>query len=125
MNNAGFWVRMMAYNIDFLFCLMIAFCLRLLITDVLFMYVLLILFCMLYEVAFTASKMSATPGKWYMGLCVVGEEGKALTLVSILFRSLLKFVSLVLLFVGFAMIAWRKDHRSLHDLITGSRVVFR
>lgn len=125
MNNAGFWVRLMAYNIDFLFLLVIAYILRLLITEPIWMYVMMSVFYFAYEISFTLSRFSGTPGKIYMGLKVIGMDNASLSISAVMLRTVMKLPSLFFLFIGFAMISWRKDHRSLHDLISSTRVIFK
>ena len=124
MTPAGFWVRLMAYNIDFVFMLLVALVLRVSIDEPLMMYVALFLCYVLYEVVFISSKWGATPGKKYMRLSVCDDGGRRnLPILRVFIRTLLKLISLLLLFGGFAMIAWRRDHRALHDLGSGSVVV--
>ncbi|MEP0369024.1 MAG: RDD family protein [Cyclobacteriaceae bacterium] len=125
MTNAGFWPRMMAYNIDFLFYLVFAMICRLTMPSPISTYIALSTSIFLFEVIFLSSKWKATPGRRYMRLQVLSQDGDRLPIIKIVLRTLLKAVSLLGLFVGFMMIFIRKDSRAFHDIISGSRTVFR
>ncbi|MEO9474114.1 MAG: RDD family protein [Cyclobacteriaceae bacterium] len=125
MTNAGFWPRMMAYNIDFLFYLLFAMILRLAMPSPIGTYIGLSVSVFLFEVIFLHSKWKATPGRRYMGLQVLSKDGNELSIVKIAIRTFLKVVSLLGLFVGFMMIFIRNDRRAFHEIISGSRTVFR
>ena len=125
MTNAGFWPRMMAYNIDFLFYLIFAMICRLTMPSPISTYIGLSASIFLFEVIFLHSAWRATPGRRYMSLQVVNQDGDRLSILKVVIRTLLKVVSLLGLFIGFMMIFIRKDKRAFHDIISGSRTVFR
>lgn len=120
MTPAGFWIRLMAYNIDFLFYLLAAVILRWLIDSAPTMYTYLGVFVFCFEVGFLASKPAATPGRKMMNLTVLDQSGQKLSVSRIAVRTLFKPISLLLFFGGFAMIAFRADKKGLHDLLSGS-----
>ncbi|MFY0601346.1 MAG: RDD family protein [Cyclobacteriaceae bacterium] len=124
-SGAGFWARLMAYNIDLIFYLVVAFLLRLIIDIPSTMYVFLGSIIVLFEVGFIASKWSATPGRRYMKIAVLDKNGSRLAFHKALIRTLAKPFSLLIFFGGFAMIAFRKDKRALHDIIASSIVIFK
>ena len=72
----------------------------------------------------------ATPGKLIFGLEISTDAGlrgdERLSYIRTYFReSIGKMVSAALLFMGFFLAAFRKDHRALHDLLFETRVVKR
>lgn len=64
-----------------------------------------------------------TVGKRPFELYVVKADGGRCSFWRALGRELAKFLSAIILFVGFLMIAFRKDKRGLHDLIAGTVVI--
>lgn len=73
------------------------------------------------------TKRGATPGKMLFGLTVVNDKtGLYLTWGQVLLREWVgKFLSAIILFIGFLIIPFRDDRRGLHDLIANTRVLHR
>ena len=78
----------------------------------------------LYFTLFVAA-WSATLGKLLFGLEVVRNDGSKVGIGRALCRYLIYYVSLLILGIGFLMIAFRRDKRGLHDLICDTKVVHR
>ncbi len=68
---------------------------------------------------------STTVGKKPFELYVVRADGGRCGFWRAFGRELAKFLSVIILFVGFLMIAFRSDKRGLHDLIAGTVVIKR
>jgi uncharacterized RDD family membrane protein YckC len=70
------------------------------------------------------SKKGATPGKMVLGLKVVNvETGKNLSFIKAGFRdSIGKFISSIIFGIGYFMVAFRSDKKSLHDIMFSSQV---
>jgi uncharacterized RDD family membrane protein YckC len=67
---------------------------------------------------------SATPGKWVAGLRITDHRGRCPINVSrALLRRAAYCVSSVTLGLGHLLIAVRRDHRALHDILAGTRVM--
>ena len=66
-----------------------------------------------------------TVGKKPFELYVVRVDGSRCGFWRALGREMAKFLSALILFVGFLMIAFRSDKRGLHDLIAGTVVIKR
>jgi len=68
--------------------------------------------------------LGATPGKWFLGLRVVDHRRRYPVGAS---RAMLRLaaysVSSATLGVGHLLIVFRRDHRALHDILAGTRVV--
>ena len=76
-----------------------------------------------YFTAFVAA-WSATIGKLMFGLEVVRKDGTKVGIFRAFFRTLCYNISLLILGIGFLMIAFRRDKRGLHDLICDTKVVY-
>jgi uncharacterized RDD family membrane protein YckC len=64
-----------------------------------------------------------TPGKMLMGIRVVKTDGSSLTGNDALLRYLGYYLNTVLLFIGWFMAFWDKDHQGLHDRLANTYVV--
>ena len=65
----------------------------------------------------------ATVGKMAVGLRVVTDQGERLDFVHATGRSFAKFVSAIILCIGFIMVAFTERKRGLHDMIASTLVV--
>lgn len=79
----------------------------------------------LYFAIFEASPWSATPGKKLLGMVVVDLEGRRIGFGRATLRYFAKILSMLILFIGFLMVAWSASKRGLHDRIAGTQVVRR
>jgi uncharacterized RDD family membrane protein YckC len=86
-------------------------------------YVIGIIIAWLYFALMESSEGGATLGKMAVGLRVVTEEGKRLSFASATGRYAAKFISALLLCIGFIMVAFTDRKRGLHDMIAGTLVV--
>jgi len=64
-----------------------------------------------------------TLGKLFLGVRVVGSGGGPIGYLHALGRQAAWWLSVLLFGAGFAVAAFRRDHRALHDLLAGTRVV--
>jgi uncharacterized RDD family membrane protein YckC len=74
--------------------------------------------------AYFVSKRGGTPGKLILGLRVIHPDGSLLTMGQAFGRSLGYMVDVVILYIGFLMIAFDEQKRGLHDRIVDSRVIY-
>ena len=75
-----------------------------------------------YEVIFIR-KYDATPGKMAMGIKLVRASGESLSAGRIIGRYFAKFVSAIILLIGYLMAGWDPEHRALHDRMCDTRVI--
>ena len=68
---------------------------------------------------------STTLGKRAFGLKVVRKDGSKIGIGRAFIRTLCYYISLLILGIGFLMIAFRRDKRGSHDLICDTKVVYR
>lgn len=139
---AGFWVRLAAYMIDSVIVFAALLIVRLvfvgiesLIADtplggnILFHYtfkdIILYGFQILYFVLCTYFT-GTTIGKRALSLRVVNaNEGERLTILNVLYRETVgRFLSGIVLCVGYIMIGIDKEKRGLHDILCDTRVVY-
>ena len=77
----------------------------------------------LYFSLMESSARGATVGKMAVGLRVVTEQGQRLSFANATGRYFAKFISAILLFIGFIMVAFTDRKRGLHDMIASTLVV--
>jgi uncharacterized RDD family membrane protein YckC len=77
----------------------------------------------LYFAFCESSAWQATPGKLALGIRVTDMQGRRISLPRALGRYPAKYLSTIILFVGFLMVAWTQRKQGLHDLIAGTLVL--
>ena len=76
----------------------------------------------LYSALMECSKLQATLGKLAVGLMVTDNEGRRLTFLRATGRYFAKFISALVIGIGFLMVGWTERKQGLHDLIAGTLV---
>jgi uncharacterized RDD family membrane protein YckC len=77
----------------------------------------------LYFALMESSARGATLGKMAMGLRVVTNEGQRLSFANATGRYFAKFISAIILLIGFIMIGFTERKRGLHDMIASTLVI--
>jgi uncharacterized RDD family membrane protein YckC len=77
----------------------------------------------LYFALMESSPRGATVGKMVLGLRVVDEQGNRISFARATGRFFAKFVSTIILMIGYLMVAFTERKRSLHDMIAGTLVI--
>ena len=139
--SAGFFVRLAAYLIDSLIVGAVLLLVRIplwisswvspdniIVRDFIFEYsvadILLYVLGVLYFIILTY-KTGTTVGKKVLHLRVVSVEDRKMTLFEVAFRETVgRFLSALILNVGYIMIGVQKEKRGLHDLLSDTRVVY-
>jgi uncharacterized RDD family membrane protein YckC len=67
----------------------------------------------------------ATLGKMVIGAKIVNLDGSKIGYGKAFLRMLATIVSSLTLCIGYLMVAFREDKRALHDLIVGTRVIYK
>lgn len=78
-----------------------------------------------YTAGFIASPLQATPGKLLVKLKVTDDAGNRLTILRAIGRELAKIISMIILYIGFIMVAFTDRKRGLHDMIASTLVMYR
>jgi hypothetical protein len=76
----------------------------------------------IYWILMESSRQQASIGKLALGMKVVDEHGARLTIPRAAGRNLLKILSALISFIGFAMAGWTLNKQALHDKITNCYV---
>ncbi|MGA2919424.1 RDD family protein [Methanoregula sp.] len=79
----------------------------------------------LYFAGFESSRSQATPGKVLMSLVVTDLEGNKPSFARTTLRFFGKYISALIIFIGFIMIGFTKKHQGLHDRIAGCLVLLQ
>ncbi len=119
----GFSERLFAYNIDITILIILFILVSFMVESNSILYSICMSVVTLYYTLFESSKRQGTPGKIYHKLKVINENGTRISVLKAFLRVLLKYVSILLLFLGIFMIYFRKDRKSLHDIILKTQVV--
>lgn len=78
---------------------------------------------LIYYSAFESSRLQATPGKRVLSLVVTKADGQPISFFQALVRNFCKYISAIILFIGFLMAAFTAKKQALHDLIAGTLVL--
>jgi uncharacterized RDD family membrane protein YckC len=85
----------------------------------------LIIIPWLYYAGFESSRSQATPGKVLMSLVVTDLQGNKPTFARTTLRFFWKYISALIIFIGFIMIGFTEKHQGLHDKIAGCLVLLQ
>ena len=87
--------------------------------------IVLIVIPWLYFAGFESSRSQATPGKLLMRIVVTDMTGNKPTFARVTLRHFAKFVSALIIFIGFLMIGFTTRRQGLHDKISGCLVLLQ
>jgi uncharacterized RDD family membrane protein YckC/Tfp pilus assembly major pilin PilA len=85
--------------------------------------VLMLVLPWLYFSLFESSALQATPGKSALGLRVTDETGGRIGLLRALGRNLGRYLSSMIMYVGYMLAGWTSRKQALHDLMASTFVV--
>jgi len=118
---AGFWKRFVAFLID---CVILSVATVLLhIGTFGFGWFAAFLLPWLYEAVMLSSESQATVGKMVLGIIVTDVAGLRITFGRATGRHFAKWISALLLGIGFIMAAFTEKKQALHDMIADTLVV--
>jgi uncharacterized RDD family membrane protein YckC len=135
---AGFWRRVIAYIIDAIVVWVVLGVLigiislvgGTLVSDdggvnpaLLLLYPLLLLGIWLYFALMESSASQATLGKMALSIKVTDLEGRRIGFGRATVRWFGKFISGVILYIGFMMAGWTAKKQALHDMMAGTLVI--
>ena len=139
-NYAGFWLRVGASIIDAVILLIINILVGLFFSlllnflysshlisvgrlFILFMPILYLIPFWFYSSLFESSSHQATLGKMAVGIKVTDLSGNRISFARATGRFFSRFISVVIIFIGFIMVAFTEKKQALHDIIAGTLVV--
>ncbi len=85
--------------------------------------VLLIIIPWFYFAGFECLRGQATPGKTLLRIVVTDKDGTRITFARATLRHFFKYISALIIFIGFIMIGLTKKRQGLHDRIAGCLVL--
>lgn len=77
----------------------------------------------LYEALMESSSKQGTLGKMALGIRVTDMDGRRIGFAKATGRHFAKYVSQVILFIGFLMVVWTDQKQGLHDQLAGTLVL--
>lgn len=77
----------------------------------------------LYSVILESSSAKSTPGKFLMGIMVLDESGQQLSFSKACIRYFMKFVSGMIMMIGYLIQFFTVKRQALHDIVAGAVVV--
>jgi uncharacterized RDD family membrane protein YckC len=85
--------------------------------------VLFIILPWLYFAGFECSRGQGTPGKTLLRIMVTDKDGNRISFARATLRHFFKFISALIIFIGFIMIGLTRKRQGLHDKIAGCLVL--
>lgn len=129
---AGFWVRFFATFIDGFIVAVMSVILASIFQDAPnsleesnSAFIFQLMYSVVGIIYLTASRFKGTPGKIMLGLQVVKEDGERIGIGRSIGRFFAYILSATIFYIGYIMVAFREDKKSLHDMICHTRVVYR
>ena len=80
---------------------------------------------LLFSMAFEASPLQGTPGKYICGIKVVDQHGNRITLGKSIYRNIAKFSAYISFFIGFLALLFSEKKQTWHDRIAHTFVIMR
>ncbi len=124
LNYAGFSARMLAHNFDLIILLPFFYLIGEYVENNFMLVGLCFALYVIYHSVFEMTKWRGTPGKKLQKMKVTDAEGQELSVLRVFGRNILKILSALIVFIGFAMISWDPKRQGLHDRLAGSIVIF-
>ncbi len=118
----GFWRRVLASIIDGIPLMIVSMVLTLGFSPVNSFFANLVV-GWLYYAGFESSSYQATWGKQALGMKVTDLKGKRISFGQASGRHFAKYLSMLILFIGFLMVAFTEKKQGLHDQLAGTLVI--
>lgn len=128
---AGFWKRFVAWIIDGIILIVINIPITFLLSFMLgpwqgsISWIVSFTISLLYYAFQESSVYQATLGKRALGIVVTDMEGKRISFGRAAARELAKYISALVLGIGFLIIGFTEKKQGLHDIIVGCLVINR
>ena len=123
---AGFWLRFIAFLIDAIVLFALDFVLTLVtFGGYVFMFGVPVIISWLYYALMESSEKQATLGKLAVGLAVTDCAHRRISFARATGRHFAKWISAVLMFIGYLMIGFTAKKQGLHDMLADTLVVKR
>lgn len=118
---AGFWKRFAAYLIDYIIITAVS---AILVTVTFGVAgVVLIFLGWLYYAFMESSKLQGTVGKMALGIKVTNMNGGRISFANATGRYFAKIISVIIILIGYIMIAFTAKKQGLHDILASTLVI--
>lgn len=125
MEYGGFFKRLVAAIIDGIILAIVGFIVGLVLDNMALENLISIVIGFLYFALQESSPRQATLGKQVMGIYVTDMNGNRISMVQATIRYFAKYLSALILFIGFIMAAFTEKKQGLHDIIAKTLVLSR
>ena len=136
---AGFWLRLVAAIVDGCIVLLAIWILGWAISvdfaalepteadrfKIRLLWIALVFVAWIYYAVMESTAPQATVGKLFMGIYVTDLDGNRVTFKSASARYWVKYLSTVILFIGYVMAAFTRRKQALHDIVASCLVLKR
>lgn len=128
---AGFWIRTGAYLLDALFMFLVSIIPMVVIMGISgdanspLVNLVSFIIAICYFVIPVSGPKQATWGKQMLGLKIIRVDGAPVGGGLAFGRYLSYFISTLTLGIGFLMVGWTNQKKGLHDMICGTRVIYK
>jgi uncharacterized RDD family membrane protein YckC len=119
---AGFWIRLVAWIIDSFILAGIGIAIEAVVANVWEAFLLQFVARAVYSIAFWVGA-GATPGKMAVGIKVTMTNGEPIELGAACLRYVGYWISALVFFIGYLMIAFSSEKKGLHDNIANTIVI--
>ena len=123
----GFWIRVLASLLDSLVLAIVEISLSIFLMQMYHQTVAISLIMFLIQIAYftllESSEYQGTIGKMLVGIKVTDLQGNRISVLNALGRTLAKFLSAIILLIGYLMVAFTEKKQGLHDMLAGTVVV--
>lgn len=93
--------------------------------NLIYVLIFVILVPWLYYSLFESSNKQATPGKMILGIVVVNLSGEKVSFFQATIRYFGKYLSSLIIYIGFLMAAFTKRKQALHDVLARTLIVVK
>ena len=132
LDYAGFWIRVAALIIDSIILYAINFVLIFAVgldfianpNALISYYAITIISYLVYFASFESSSRQGTPGKMAVGIKIGNSKGEPISFANALGRYFAKFLSGLILGIGYLMAGWDDKKQSLHDKLANTYVFY-
>ena len=137
---AGFWIRFAAAFIDAIFTNVLTWIVVSIIGEKVIVVgdpagttleikattaAVLLIYAIIFFIIFTASHFRGSPGKLICGIQVLDKNMTQISIGKSIGRYLAEILSAIPFMIGYMIAGWNSEKKALHDMICGTRVVYR
>jgi uncharacterized RDD family membrane protein YckC len=120
---AGFWKRFAAAFIDGIILGIFQRIFEAIVNSPPIIMIVAVVVAWLYGALMESSPKQATLGKQAVGIIVTDLDGKQISFLRATGRYFAKYLSMIILFIGYIMAGFTEKKQALHDMVAGTLVI--